>query len=267
MVKIKDITFVAFDVETTGLTVGKDRIIEIGCVKFRETKVVDTFQELVDPRKPIPFDATFVNGITNDMVKGKPTIEQILPRFLSFIGDAVKVAHNVPFDMGFISCDLNKFGLKIINTPILDTCSITKQVFPGLNSYSLESLARYLSIKSEKFHRALEDSVVCMKIFLKCLTKIGNLDYLTLKDILDGSSLNPDIGKILLQNKFKPLKSALESGSRIQINYRDVRGAVTNREIKPLAANFFRGSPVIEAFCYLRKANRHFRLDRIIKIK
>ena len=163
---IKDITFVAFDVETTGLTASRDRIVEIGAVKFRERKVVDTFQELVDPRKPIPPGATSVNGITNDMVKGKPTIEQILPRFLSFMGDAVKVAHNIPFDMGFIIHDLTMLGLKITSTPILDTCSIARQVFPGLTNYRLESLARNLNIESEKFHRALEDSKVCMKIFI-----------------------------------------------------------------------------------------------------
>jgi DNA polymerase III alpha subunit (gram-positive type) len=81
---IKDIIFVAFDIETTGLTPVVDRIVEIGAVKLQNKKIIDTFQELIDPEMPIDPRATAVNNITNDMVRGKPTIEQVLPQFLSY---------------------------------------------------------------------------------------------------------------------------------------------------------------------------------------
>lgn len=265
---IEDLTFVAFDVETTGLTPGLDRIIEIGATKFKISGMIDTFQELINPKILIPFEATRVNGITNDMVRDKPSIENILPSLLLFLDDAVKVAHNAPFDMGFLLHDLSMLKLETVDTPILDTCLMSKQFFPGLFGYSLGSLAENLNIKSEKLHRALEDSKVSMAIFLKCLTKLGDIDCMTLQDILavHFSGSTSDIDDILHQKRFQPLKSALESGSRVKIDYKDARGDITTREIQPLVVDYFRGSLMIEAYCYMRKANRHFRLDRIIKI-
>lgn len=267
--RIRDIIFVAFDVETTGLTPSLDRIVEIGAVKFYKRNIIDTFQELINPKMQIPPEATLVNGITDTMVRESPSIEKILPQFLTFLGDAVQVAHNASFDIGFLNHDLTMLKLETQDTPILDTCSIARRLFPGLYSYSLESLAIYLGIKSEKYHRALEDSIVCMEIFLKCCTKIGDLDYITLEDILvvNESGLNSDISEILLEDKFQPLRSALKSGNRIEIDYEDATGVITKREIKPILVGYFKGSPMIEAFCYKRKAKRHFRLDRIIKFR
>ena len=96
-------TFVAFDIETTGLTPVVDRIVEIGAVKFRSGKVMDTFQELIDPEMSISPDATAVNGITDEMVAGCPLIDQALPQFVDFLADFVSIAHNAPFDVGFLS--------------------------------------------------------------------------------------------------------------------------------------------------------------------
>ena len=107
---VKDITFVSFDIETTGLSPIKDRIVEIGAVKFKNQKIIDTFQEFVDPKMPISPGASAVNGITDDMVLGKATIEEILPRFNSFLGRNIPVAHNAPFDVGFLSYDISRLN-------------------------------------------------------------------------------------------------------------------------------------------------------------
>ena len=159
---IKEITFVAFDIETTGLMPVVNRIVEIGAVKFNSKEVIDTFQELIDPKMPISPGATAVNGITDDMVAGMPTIEQVLPHFVQFIENAIPVAHNAPFDVGFLSYDISRLNLEPADQPILDTCTIPKRVFPGLYSYSLENLAGSLRIKSKEFHRALADAKACM---------------------------------------------------------------------------------------------------------
>ena len=104
--RLSDEIFVAFDIETTGLTPVVDRIVEIGAVKFRNRKIIDTFQELIDPEMPISPGAFAVNGITDDMVRGKPVIEHVLPGFVDFLGQAIPMAHNSPFDIGFLSYDI-----------------------------------------------------------------------------------------------------------------------------------------------------------------
>ncbi|MBQ6632105.1 MAG: PHP domain-containing protein, partial [Romboutsia sp.] len=96
-------TFVVFDIETTGFSNTNDKITEIGAVKIQNFKVVDRFSELINPQKDISYKIQELTGITNDMVKDKPTIEEVLPKFIEFIGDSVLVAHNAEFDMSFIS--------------------------------------------------------------------------------------------------------------------------------------------------------------------
>jgi DNA polymerase-3 subunit epsilon len=266
---IEDVTFVAFDIETTGLAPVADRIVEIGAVKFRNRQVVDTFQELVDPKMPISPGAFAVNGITDEMLMGKPAIEHVLPRFISFLGEAVPVAHNAPFDVGFLFYDISRLDLEAADEPILDTCAIPKKVFSYLYSYSLESLATNLQIKSRRLHRALADAKACMEILWKCVDEIGERGHVTLEQLLEinGPALSLNTGEILLEGPFRPLKEALESGSEVEIVYEDARGSMTTRQIIPLAMGLFRGTIMMEAFCHLRKDKRNFRLDRIIEIR
>ena len=266
---IQDITFVAFDVETTGLTPSVDRIVEIGAVKFQKGKIIDTSEELIYPEMSIPPIATNINGITDDMVRRRPTIEKILPRFLSFLEDAVPVAHNSSFDVGFLAYDLLRLKFSTEDQPILDTLSISKFIFPGYNSYSLINLSNSFNIKSNKFNRALSDSNICMAILLKCLREIGDFSDITLQDVLavNGPSLKLDIKKISHNIKFQRLISTLKPGGKFEIVYRDTNGCLTTRKMVPLFFSIFQKTVILEAFCYLRKDKRHFRLDRIIKVK
>ncbi len=266
---LNNVTFVAFDIETTGLSPVVDRIVEIGAVQFRNGKVFDTFQELVDPEIPISPGATAVNGISDKMVAGKPTIDEVLPRFLSFIDETIPVAHNAPFDVGFLSYDISRLNLTATEKPILDTCAIPKRIFPSLYSYSLENLAVDLRIRSKEFHRALADAKVCMEILIKCLTELGGPDRLTMTDVLavNGPALLLSTGEVTFEGPFKALQEALDSGNSIEIVYQDARGAVTNRQITPLSVGLVRGITMIEAFCSLRRDKRNFRLDRILEIK
>lgn len=266
---LKDLTFVALDIETTGLMPVVNKIVEIGAVKFQDGQIVSTFQELIDPQMTISPGATAVNGIMDDMVAGKPTIEDALPRFVSFLCDAVPIAHNAPFDVSFLSYDISRLGLEVEHQPILDTCAIPKRVFPGLYSYSLENLARSLRIKSDSFHRALADAEACMSIFLKCLDQMGGIDQLTMEDILavNGPALDFNPAEITLDEAFSPLKEALESGSSVEIVYQDAWGTTTTRQITPLSLGVGRGVAILEAFCHFRQDKRNFRLDRIIEIR
>ena len=266
---VKDTTFVAFDIETTGLTPVMDRIIEIGAVKFFNGKTVDTFQRLIDPQVPIPKDASVINGITDSMVRGSEEIDDVLPKFISFLEGSVAVAHNAPFDVGFIHYDLARLKLNTSHRIILDTFAMAKRLFPNLHSHGLDYLISSLKIKSERLHRALTDAKACMKIFYKCLDKIGNYERLTIQEItgISGNAISFKSEELISNGKFDPLKKALTQGVPIEIVYRDIKGISTTRLITPFMVEMSQETIMIDAFCHLRRERRTFRLDRIVKLK
>ena len=176
---LSHITFVAFDLETTGLTPVVDRIVEIGAVRFRADEVIDTFQALVDPEMPISPGATATNGITDDMVKGQPTIEKVLPRFMDFLGQDIPVAHHAPFDVGFLAYDISRLNLTPADRPVLDICTIPKSLFPHAHGYRLENLVMFLDIPTGVLHRALTDAEACMGLFNRCVAEMGGQERTT----------------------------------------------------------------------------------------
>lgn len=156
--------FVAFDFETTGLDGRNDRIVEIGALRFGPDGEGEAFQTLVDPGRPIPWGASRVNGITDAMVRGQGDLETALPRFLAFAGGAVLVAHNAPFDLGFLKAGLARLGLKAPANPTVDTCALARLALPGRPSYSLQNLARDFRVDPGSAHRALDDARVCARL-------------------------------------------------------------------------------------------------------
>lgn len=164
--------FVAFDLETTGTVPGVDQIVEIGAVKFINGQPESTFSTLVNPRRSIPPQASAVNGITDDMVEGKPVIEELLESFSEFCGDSIVVAHNAPFDAQFLTADIKRYELAAPRGVILDTLPIARKVFPGLANYKLGTLVDHLKIQSGVFHRAEEDASYCGQLFIAILKKV-----------------------------------------------------------------------------------------------
>lgn len=165
--------FIAFDLETTGILAGVDRIVEIGAVRFIDGEVDGVFSTLVDPLMSIPPGATKVNGITDDMVKGKPRVEELLEPLAEFCGEDIMIAHNAEFDTQFLSSDIKKHELKAPRGLILDSYPMAKKVFPGLANYRLSTLVQHLNIPSAGFHRAEEDASYCGYLLLKMIEKIS----------------------------------------------------------------------------------------------
>lgn len=165
--------FIAFDLETTGTVPGVDRIVEIGAVRFEEGRVVAVFSTLIDPQIPIPPGATAVNGITNQMVAGKPLVETVLESLTEFCKQDPLVAHNAPFDAQFLISDYKKYEMQTPSGTILDTLPIARKIFPGLPNYKLGTLVQHLKIPSSDFHRAEEDATYCGNLFLEMLKRIS----------------------------------------------------------------------------------------------
>lgn len=159
--------FVAFDLETTGTKPSENMIVEVGAVRFDGAKAEEGFGVLIDPGIPIPADASAVNGITDEMVRGKPKIADVLGDFADFCGDLPLVAHNAPFDFKFLLEDVKLHKAVAPGGVVLDTLPLARKVFPGLPNYKLWTLTRHFNFPSGTFHRAEEDSSYCGLLFAK----------------------------------------------------------------------------------------------------
>lgn len=182
-------SFVVFDIETTGFSNTNDKITEIGAVKIENFKVVERFSELINPEKDISYKIQELTGITNDMVKDKPTIEEVLPRFMDFVGDSVLVAHNAEFDTGFISQKCREQGLEY-NSKSIDTLKLARVLLPDLKRHRLNVVAKALGIPLLNHHRAVDDAEATAHIFNKFLEMLTNMGAKTLEDV------NTVLGKI-----------------------------------------------------------------------
>ncbi len=165
--------FIAFDLETTGTVPGVDQIVEIGAVRIVNGVVESVYSTLVDPLRAIPPGATAVNGITDDMVAGKPRIETLLPSFAEFCGDDILVAHNAPFDCQFLASDIKKHEAMAPRGVVVDTLPISRKVIPGLPNYKLGTLVQHFKIPSTDFHRAEEDATYCGMVFWEMVKRIS----------------------------------------------------------------------------------------------
>ena len=158
--------FVSFDLETTGLSARDDRIIEIGAVLMKDGKEIDRFQTFVDPGRKLDQKIIDLTGITDQMIKGAPKIEEILPKFLEFVGDRVLVAHNSDFDTGFIRAECARQGIPYTLTAA-DTMVLSQNLMPHLNKHKLNIVSNALSLPDFTHHRAADDAVTCGLIMVK----------------------------------------------------------------------------------------------------
>lgn len=165
--------FIAFDLETTGTLPGVDKIVEIGAVRFINGEVDAVYSTLVDPMRSIPAGASAVNGITDDMVVGKPKIETLLESLTEFCGDDILIAHNAAFDYGFLLADYTRFEIPTPRGVVLDSYPMAKKVFPGLANYRLGTLVQHLQIDAKGFHRAEADATYCAQLLLKMIERIS----------------------------------------------------------------------------------------------
>lgn len=150
--------YVVFDLETTGISCRIDRVVEISAIKVEKGQITSEFTSLVNPGVPIPYEASKVNGITDEMVKDAPAFDKVLEEFLDFAGDRVLVGHNIhSFDMNFIYRDCEAFWGKTPENDYVDTLGLARICLPELKHYKLTDLAEHYGISTEGAHRALND--------------------------------------------------------------------------------------------------------------
>lgn len=162
-----DDTIIVLDTETTGLDHKCEKLIEIAAVKMKGTEVVETFSSLVNPQKPIRYSSFLIHNISEEMVQDAPNIDEVLPRFLEFVGDYSYVAHNAIFDYSFINEAMKAlYGKRFLNNRI-DTFEMYRSVFPDESSHGLNALLRRFGYNEDVVHRALDDAMCLSKVYPK----------------------------------------------------------------------------------------------------
>ena len=188
--KIDEEEFVVFDIETTGLNSHTNKIIEIGAVKIKSGRIIDRYSQLINPGISIPYHITEITSITNEQVANQPKIDEVIGKFVDFIGDAVLVAHNAPFDMGFIKRDIKEYLNIDLENSVIDTLQMARDLFPDFKKYGLGDLNKSLGLALEKHHRAVDDSQATANMFIIFLEKYKEKGIEYLKDINKGFEVN-----------------------------------------------------------------------------
>jgi DNA polymerase III subunit alpha, Gram-positive type len=182
---MRDLTYVVFDIETTGLSVMRDHIIEIAAVKVEKGMIVETFHQFVDPQMPLSAFTTSLTSITDEMVKGQPLIAVALSSFLTFAKNSVLVAHNASFDVDFIVEKARIYQISLEYEGYIDTLSLARAMYQDqLKTFNLKSLAKQFKIKQEQHHRASDDARVLADIWLFMLQDLSQKGFKKVSDYM-----------------------------------------------------------------------------------
>jgi DNA polymerase III subunit epsilon len=265
---LAEATFIAFDTETTGLFPIMHRLVEVGAVRFRlDGRELATFQILIDPEIPIPNDVQRVHGITDAMVRGQPTIEHVLPRFIEFLGDSdtILLAHNAAFDLGFLAMALTRLGMGFPPHDLFDTLDLARRLFPTWFSHSLEKVAVALKVANGPQHRALSDARSVKEVFLAMLQHVPSVRTITHLGRLSPPLTFADapVGTIEAPPGFEVLTTALTERCAMMIVYERGLQRSRPRKITPRLAVEVHGVAYVLAYCHQDGCEKTFRLDRI----
>jgi len=259
--------FVALDTETTGIWAPAHRVVEIAAVKFKlGGTITSQFESFVNPERSMPPEVIKIHGITDEMLADAPDAKLVWQRFIEFCGDdSILVAHNAPFDVSFVGCELDREKLTIPENPCLDTIDLYQRFHPGLGSYSLLSLVKHFGIGTSQAHRALSDARYVKLLVEHIAPQLGQ--YQSRQELLRRvTSLHLSTWKSEPGNfpeSMADLENAVNNRLRIQIVYKGNGQAAMERIIRPRGAHGLGTRIYIMAFCEEMQAERTFRIDRI----
>jgi len=248
------------DLEMTGLDLDEDRVIEVAIVRGDGPEVIGELQSLVRTDRPLTEQAARVTRITPEMLAGQPDFPTIAPAVRELLRDAVVVAHNVPFDVGFIHQEMLRAREEFSPPVSVDTLLMARRLF-AFRRNNLDALCEQLQIPLEHHHRALADARATFRLYHRMLEILDPEGTVTVGEVNDLiGALAPNSPLRLRQQKL--LREALRDRSSLFIEYQSTSSpaeGTLRREIGVWMLNL----PYIQAWCYLRQGERIFRLDRI----
>ncbi|HEY9714260.1 MAG TPA: exonuclease domain-containing protein [Chroococcales cyanobacterium] len=270
---LADIEFLAFDVETTGLSPVVARLVELSGVKFKLFEdSVTVFSELINPGCPIPPEASAVHGITDAMVAEARTYQEVVPDFLDFVGaeSTVMVAHNAPFDISFLKMALERLNRPLPKHHVIDTLTLSRQLLPASPNHQLRTLVEFLRLEAGDYHRALADSHHVRHLLASCvqtepgIQNWGELISYSCIMRLDGAD-DDNLIPPAVRESVDSIKVAIQSSMEMSFVYNGY--SRKERKVKPLAVAQNRGLYYLTAHCYYADEERTFRVDRISALK
>jgi DNA polymerase III epsilon subunit family exonuclease len=265
-----DLDFIALDLETTGLEPASSRIVEFGAIRFRlEGETLGSFEQLVDPQCRIPRVAVEVHGITDVMVRGSPTVGDVLPRFFDFLGDpaTILLAHNASFDLGFLTAAATKSGLHFPNHAVLDTLDLARVFLRGLYRRRLIDVASYLGVAKREDHRALSDARLVMDSFRAMIARrpelrcAGDLFQRSAPIGFEASATSSAKSAV----DYRQLALAIENQQVVEIVYLGGTQGPAPRRITPRALLQSGGRALLTALCHADRVEKTYRMDRIVQ--
>jgi DNA polymerase III epsilon subunit family exonuclease len=188
---LSTIPFVALDLETTGAKPGAGKITEVGAVRIEGLRIVKHFQTLVNPQRVIPPIITSITGITQGMVADAPRIEEVIPSLLDFLDGAIVVAHNAPFDVGFLNYELHRLRSRRLGEGAIDTLPLSRALVPGLVNYRLKTVAEALGAPVAACHRALADAQAAAHVFVELAGILQSRGVTSLSGLREQGRLSP----------------------------------------------------------------------------
>lgn len=256
---------VAIDLETTGLSPLVDRIIELAAIKVTPEKV-ESFSQLINPKVEIPPFTTDIHGITQEMVADQPILEEVLPKYHDFVGDLPIVAHNAKFDLGFLLFAQHQLGHKLGQNDIYCSVKASRRAFKEMPNHKLGTLAKELDLGLENHHRALDDTLACLKLFNKTIEK--GPERLVLKDSLLFNL--QDFKKNAMEKLNGPLKVLQKKAEQqivVDIKYKGGSFKGQYRPVKPISLLPMPEGHVLYALCLFTNIHKSFALSKIQDVK
>lgn len=184
-IQCNSVTYSSVDVETTGLSAEKNRVIEIGIAKIKDGKLIDRYGSYINPGCYIPEQITEITGITDEDVEMAPKFADVAQEVFAFMEGTVVVGHNLQFDMGFLRHEFQKAGIEHFQPLSLCTLRLARRMYPELKSKSLGSVAHHLQLKTDTLHRALEDAELTAQVLMRQMKQLEKQGIQTLKDLIN----------------------------------------------------------------------------------
>jgi len=267
---IEEMEFTIFDTETTGLdTASGDRIVEMAAIRFKDKKKIADFETLVNPGRPISEAAFQVNRITQEMLRGAPAIETVMPRFLDFIQGSCLCSYNAGFDLEFLNNELHLLGKSPLqNVVTVDILRMARRLLPGLERYALWFVSERLGINIAQKHRALADVEMTWEVFRRLtgiLQSKGITDFGHFSQLF---AINAHFLESATNQKLAQIQEAINLGVKLKIKYLSSSGVeVTEREVIPKEIKQENSRSYLVGFCCLRNDERTFRVDNMLRLE
>jgi len=264
---LNEIPFALFDVETTGLSPAYGhRVCEVACLRLRDGVELGRLESLVDPGQPVSPGAFAVNRITSEMLADAPLFETVAAPLLALMEDAVLVAHNAPFDLGFLAKELQIARLPPPEGPVVDTLALSRRIYT-YSSHSLSAVAHALDAPVTPSHRAMSDVEATRYVLEQMLWDLDRRwGVATLGQLVafqGGPIPYPHPRALPLP---PAIAEAIESRGRVYMRYVNAQGEESERVVRPIHVSERGGYLYLSAHCHRAGALRTFRLDRVLEL-